>query len=239
MSERKSRRRRRSFTVREMEIDDLAAVYQLGLQVFTADRWPSLYRNWDEYEVTNLFNTDGEYCLVAENDDEGENEPRIVGFVLGTVIFKPRSAWAYGYVVWLCAHPRWRRRGVARRLVDKVVELMVEQDGIRILMADTDPDNTRAVGFFADLGLQDARPHVYLSSNLESNPRYAHLVQASRAAEERPKKKARPAAASPASTSKPAGSRRGPRSDPRLRSSSGERPTPARGRGKGGSRGSS
>ncbi|MBM3382081.1 MAG: GNAT family N-acetyltransferase [Betaproteobacteria bacterium] len=187
---------RRSFSVRTMEIEDLAEVYQLGAMNFKADLWPMLYRSWDEYEVTTLFNTDGDYCLVAENDDwvSGSKDQRIVGFVLGTVISKPGSAWSYGYVLWLCSHDDWAREGVAGKLVDKLVEIMVEEDGIRIIMADTDPDNHRAVRFFAKKGFTDTKPHLYLSSNLEHNPHYAPLLKKSRAAAqtaERKKKKKR------------------------------------------------
>jgi ribosomal protein S18 acetylase RimI-like enzyme len=171
---------RRSFTVRQMEIDDLAEVYKLGETSFKPDLWPMLYRSWDEYEVTTLFNTDGDYCLVAENDSEtGE---RIVGFVLGTVISKPGSAWSYGYIIWLCAHPTWQREGVASDLVDSLIKIMIEEDGIRIMMADTDPENQRAVRFFQKKGFTDDKPHLYLSTNLELNENYKELIIASREA---------------------------------------------------------
>ena len=52
--------------VREMTIDDLSEVFHIGEEVFTAEFSPSLYRTWDEYEITTLFNTDSELCLVAE-----------------------------------------------------------------------------------------------------------------------------------------------------------------------------
>ena len=157
-----------------MTIHDLAEVYELGLSQFKAESWPMLYRSWDEYEVTTRFHVDGEYCLVAENNDE-ESSRHIVGFVLGSVVSKPGSAWNYGYIVWMCVHPRWRRRNVAARLVDRLVESMVELDAIRILMTDTDPQNQRAMKFFASRGFDEQHPHVYLCSNLEANPHYAHL----------------------------------------------------------------
>lgn len=171
---------KKSFSVRTMEIGDIAAVYKLGEMSFTPDLWPTLYRSWDEYEVTSLFNTDGDYCLVAEDDrDDGDG---IIGFVLGTVISKTGSAWSYGYIIWIASHPAWHREGVASRLVDKLVELMIEQDGIRIMMADTDPQNVKAVRFFQKKGFVDQKPHIYLSTNLEHNKNYASLIAASRAA---------------------------------------------------------
>ena len=184
----------KSFSIRQMEVDDLAEVYDLGADTFTADQWPMLYRSWDEYEVTSLFNTDGEYCLVAENDEEPSPEgERIIGFVLGTVLSKTGSAWSYGYVNWVCAHPNWLREGVASRLVDELVELMIETDGIRIVMADTDPENERAVRFFERMGFTNRKAHLYLSSNLEQNDRYKDALEEYRQNEngdETPKAKA-------------------------------------------------
>jgi hypothetical protein len=124
-----------------------------------------------------LFNTDGEYCLVAENDaDDPPKDERIVGFVLGTVVAKAGTAWNYGYIIWLCAHEKWGRAQVASELMDELIKIMIENDGIRIIMADTDPDNERAVRFFAKKGMTDQKPHLYLSSNLEQNPEYRDLV---------------------------------------------------------------
>jgi len=192
----------KSFSIRQMEVDDLAEVYALGSETFTADQWPMLYRSWDEYEVTSLFNTDGEYCLVAENDAEDAPEAeRIIGFVLGTVLSKTGSAWSYGYVTWLCAHPNWAREGVASRLVDKLVNRMIENDGIRIVMADTDPENARAVRFFEKMGFTTRKEHLYLSSNLEQNDRYRESIEEYRQSE------AGEETTKPRSTSKPAKAR--------------------------------
>lgn len=175
---------KKSFSIRELEIYDLAEVYELGEACFRADLWPMLYRGWDEYEVATMFNTDGDYCFVAENDDFEKgvtpDDERIVGFVLGTVMSKPGTAWSYGYIVWLCAHPNWQRSGVAGKLIDKVVEAFVENEGVRIIMSDTDPSNERAVRFFKKKGFDQQREHVFLTSNLESNPLYAHLLHKSR-----------------------------------------------------------
>jgi ribosomal protein S18 acetylase RimI-like enzyme len=66
--------------IREMSIDDLPHVYHIGENIFTAEYSATLYRTWDEYEITSLFNTDNELCLVAEMRDQ------IVGFALGTTV---------------------------------------------------------------------------------------------------------------------------------------------------------
>ena len=65
-------------TIREMGIDDLAVVFHLGERLFTAEKWPNLYRSWDVYDVLSLFVSDGDFCLVAELED------RIIGFALGS-----------------------------------------------------------------------------------------------------------------------------------------------------------
>lgn len=52
--------------IREMTIDDFPAVFHIGEDLFTSDYSPSMYRTWDEYEITTLYNSDNELCLVAE-----------------------------------------------------------------------------------------------------------------------------------------------------------------------------
>lgn len=153
--------------IREMEIDDLAEVFHLGESLFTSDRYPFLYRTWDEFEVTWLFNTEQETCLVAEVGDQ------LAGFVLGNLIFK--GSWTYGYIVWLGVAPHTQRLGVADRLVDRVIERMIEQ-GARYMLVDTDPENTPAVRFFTKKGFGNARKHVFMSMNLEKHDRYARLL---------------------------------------------------------------
>jgi ribosomal protein S18 acetylase RimI-like enzyme len=85
-------------------------------------------------------------------------------------------------VIWACTYTPWARAGIAGRLLDKLIETMVEHEGIRIIMADTDPENVPAVKFFTKKGFLEQKPHVYLSTNLETNPRYSHLIEKSRKA---------------------------------------------------------
>ncbi|MBI4781188.1 MAG: GNAT family N-acetyltransferase [Oscillatoriophycideae cyanobacterium NC_groundwater_1537_Pr4_S-0.65um_50_18] len=153
--------------IRDMGIDDLAPVYRLGERLFTSDLYPSLYRTWEEWEVIGFYNTDPEYCLVA--DAEGQ----LAGFVLGTVINKP--SWTYGYIVWLGVNPDFQRRGIADRLVDTLVERMIEE-GARFMLVDTDPTNEPAIKFFTRKGFGNARKHVFLSLNLSKHEYYGKLL---------------------------------------------------------------
>ncbi len=152
--------------VREMVLEDLPKVFALGERLFTAEKWPNLHRTWDEYEVIELFATDGETCLVAEMDDE------VVGFALGTLIEKRRSAWTYGYLLWLGVAPEVVRRGVASRLVTRMRDLFIDE-GARMILVDTDAENHQAVTFFKQQGFGNETAHVYLEQNLTSHPAYA------------------------------------------------------------------
>lgn len=153
--------------IREMELDDLAPVYHLGERLFTCDLYPFLYRTWDQWEVVGHYNTDPEFCLVAEVDEV------LAGFIIGTLISK--ASWTYGYIVWLGVDLKFQSTGVAHKLFDRLVERMVEE-GARYLIADTDPSNAAALKFFTKKGFKDEREHVVLSLNLSRSGRYRPLL---------------------------------------------------------------
>jgi ribosomal protein S18 acetylase RimI-like enzyme len=154
--------------IREMELEDIPAVYSLGEAVFTADKWPSLYRTWDEYEPVGLFTSDGEFCFVAES------EGRVVGFALGSLIDKRKSAWSYGYLTWLAVDPNHKRSGVASHLMEAITEAYLRA-GARMMIVDTDAENTPAIHFFRRHGFGNEDRHVYLSKNLTGHPAYRRL----------------------------------------------------------------
>lgn len=147
-----------------MQLRDLAAVFELGQQLFTAEEWPTLYRSWDDHELMALFNGSGETCLVAE---AGE---RIVGFALGRIMDKPRNAWRYGWLLWLGVNPEFHRARIATRLLRRLTELFVANEA-RIMLVDTDEQNRHALSFFKRQGFGQAVRHVYLSRNLDDHPR--------------------------------------------------------------------
>jgi ribosomal protein S18 acetylase RimI-like enzyme len=168
-------KRRPKVIIRQMELDDLAPVFHLGEQLFTASKAPNLYRTWDEYELIELYHADTELCLVAEHDK------KIIGFALGTTIEKDRSAWKYGHLVWLGVEPKFHRKGVGERLFNQFRERMANE-GVRILMVDTEADNLTALHFFRTMGFGKPEEHIYLSLNLSGQRR-------PNAGEERPSKK--------------------------------------------------
>jgi len=151
--------------IREMSLDDLSSVFALGERIFTPDLWPTLYRTWDEYEVVDLFASDGEFCFVADAEDT------VIGFALGTLIEKRKSSWTYGHVVWLGVDPAYQGYGIAKRLLDRLTEALIEE-GARMMLVDTDPDNTAAMRFFKREGFGKAVDHVYMSKNLTNTDQY-------------------------------------------------------------------
>ena len=148
-----------------MELEDLPAVYALGESVFTADKWPSLYRTWDEYEPVGLFYSDGEFCHVAEFNK------KLVGFALGSMIDKRNSAWSYGYLTWLASDPAQKRKGIATQLIAASTEAFIRA-GARMMIVDTDAHNKPAIKLFRKHGFLNEDRHVYMSKSLVDHPQY-------------------------------------------------------------------
>ncbi len=148
-----------------MSLQDLPAVFALGERLFTAEDYPTLYRCWDEHEIVQLFGTDEETCLVAECKDP----ERVVGFALGRVMEKPRSAWRYGWLEWLGVDPKLKRLGIASKLMKELTGRFIEREA-RIMLVDTDAANSDALAFFRKYGFGHELPHVYLSQNLDDHP---------------------------------------------------------------------
>ena len=147
--------------IRPMEVDDLAPVFHLGEKLFTANTVPNLYRTWDEFEVVGLYQSDSEFCFVAEIEDH------LLGFVLGTVISKTKSAWKYGHLIWMGVDPEFSRQGIADRLARHFLETMLEE-GVRMLIVDTEADNLPALKFFRKMGFTNPQEHIYMTMNLSS-----------------------------------------------------------------------
>ncbi|OPY87426.1 MAG: Acetyltransferase YpeA [Syntrophus sp. PtaU1.Bin208] len=145
--------------IRELTIDDFAEVFHIGEEIFTAEYSQNLYRTWDEYEITTLFNSDNELCLVAESGE------KILGFALGTTVEKHNSPWKYGYLIWLGVREEAQKGQVGNRLFHEIKRRMKEQ-GARMIIIDTSADNQAALSFFEKMGFKDRQEHLFLSLNL-------------------------------------------------------------------------
>ena len=176
----KTRSGANAVNIREMSLSDLPAIYALGERLFPADKWPALYRTWDEYELAVHFASDSETCLVADLDDT------VVGFALGTLLEKRGSAWTYGYLLWLGVDTEVSRKGIAARLFERMTDLFIKL-GARMIMVDTDAENEPALAFFRSQGFGQETPHRFLSRNLSHDPDYLAHRRAPRAAATRRK----------------------------------------------------
>jgi ribosomal protein S18 acetylase RimI-like enzyme len=145
--------------IRDLTIDDFSQVFHLGEEIFTSDYSLSLYRTWDEYEITTLFNSDSELCLVAEQNEA------IIGFALGTTVDKHNSPWKYGYLVWLGVRTGLQQGGVGAGLFREIKRRMREQ-GVRMIIIDTAADNVAGIRFFRKQGFDNIQEHVYMTLNL-------------------------------------------------------------------------
>ena len=152
--------RKSPVTIRQMEIDDIAAVYHLGEKLFTTEEFPMLYRTWDPYEVADSFASDSDYCLVAEAKGE------IVGFILATTIEKEGTAWKkYGYLSWIGIDEAFQRKNLGHRLYRRLEERL-QEDGVRMIIADTEGDNVGAIAFFKAMGFSLRSQHLWLAKTL-------------------------------------------------------------------------
>ena len=148
-----------------MDLDDLPQVFAIGEKLFTAEQWPNLYRTWDEYELLELYASNKELCLVAETDDQ------IIGFALGSLIDKEKSAWNYGYLEWIGVIPDKKNKGIGTRLFNRLTDLLIRR-GARMMIVDTEMENREAIQFFKKQGFGHEVKHVFMTRNLSSHPDY-------------------------------------------------------------------
>lgn len=148
--------------IRTAAIDDLAGIFHLGETLFTPRDASNLYRTWNEHEVASLFNSSPDTMLVAT-----AGRKRVVGFALGCVIEKKRSAWTYGHLLWLGVAPSYAGMGLGTLLFDRFRAVMEDAE-VRMLLVDTQADNEDALRFFRNKGFSNPVDHVYMSLNLET-----------------------------------------------------------------------
>jgi len=142
-----------------MKIDDLPEVFHIGESIYPSDVFPIMYRTWDEYTVTSQFNNNPNLCLVAESNG------KVVGFIMATTIEKSQSAWKYGYIVWLGVRKRYQHTGVANRLYNAIEEKLKDL-GVRIILADIEGTNQKALNFFKKKNFERSSIYVWVKKTL-------------------------------------------------------------------------
>jgi len=121
----------------------------------------NLYTMWDEYEIMDLYQADTDFCIAAVDATQ-----KLVGFALGTTIEK-HSKSTYGYLRWLAVSHEYQRFGVGRHLYECFEELVVAA-GAKVVIIDTQADNTPAIKFFKRMGFGNAEDHLYYRTPVKS-----------------------------------------------------------------------
>ena len=99
-----------------------------------------------------------------------------LGFCLGTTISKKKSAWKYGYPIWLGVSPDYQGAGIGLALYQNFQERAVA-DGARMIFIDTQADSP-AVHFWRRQGFGHAQAHVFMSKTISGHAVRGHAQHA-------------------------------------------------------------
>jgi len=113
--------------VRDMKVEDLPIVFELGAYEF--DMKSIYHQYWNLIELVNHFEKERELCIVAESDRH------IIGFALG---HKGFSIWdsKLGHFEWIAVSRKYQRKGIGTALCKEVI-IRFEKMGIKRILADT------------------------------------------------------------------------------------------------------
>ena len=131
-------------TIRPAQVEDLPAVYRLGLRCYEVLDKP--YNYWSVREVADHFEQEPGLCFVAEEADV------VVGFVLGAESYEILED--TGHLEWIAVAPEHRRSGLARRLIDTLLEALRAR-GRKEVVADVSSANEASRGLFARAGFAE------------------------------------------------------------------------------------
>lgn len=130
-------RKMEEFIIRHPKENDFLIIAEL------AEKCPPMAteRNSIYHIFTKYFKNT---CLVAVNGN------KIVAFLLGFISQVNRRE---GYLHLLCVHPQWRKKGIAKVLVDKYCHIL-RQNGCRKVILITSPKNSVAINLYKKLGFK-------------------------------------------------------------------------------------
>jgi [ribosomal protein S18]-alanine N-acetyltransferase len=134
-------------TVDDMRMADIAQVHEIERLSFSTP-WPSYAF---EQELTG--NRLARYVVARSVEGAGE---RVVGFAGVWLMVDEAHITTFG------VHPRWRRRGVGRRLMVRVLELAREMRATRLTL-EVRVRNDAAQALYRGFGFEviGQRPHYY------------------------------------------------------------------------------
>ena len=117
-------------TIRRMEVEDLPAVYRLGLRSWDLLDVP--YNYWSIREVAEHLETQPELSFVAVDDGA------VVGFVLGADSYEALED--TGHLEWVAVASEYRGQGLGGRLIETFVDVLRTR-GLREVVADVSSKN--------------------------------------------------------------------------------------------------
>jgi ribosomal-protein-alanine N-acetyltransferase len=127
--------------LREYRAGDLEAMYALDLACFAEP-----FR-FSRRAMRGFAEANGAAAVVAEVSAEAGEDAELVGFCVAQ-----REGNA-GYVVTLDVAAGWRRRGLARRLMEEV-EARMQAAGARGMALHVSVENAGAIGFYEGMGYE-------------------------------------------------------------------------------------
>ena len=135
-------------TIREMRIDDIEQVSEIDRLSFSLP-WPK-----SAYKFEILEN-ECSYCWVAEIN-ESERPAKIIGMIIIWLISND------AHIATLATHPKFRRFGIAKELLRKVLLDVIEK-GAQIATLEVRKRNTAAQDLYAKFGFKTVgmRWHYY------------------------------------------------------------------------------
>jgi len=143
-----------SIVIKQETVDSDIATICSGIR---PDEWDTdnEMESYDETALHEYLSHEDNILLVAYDTDE------IVGLLLATKIYLPyargRSNWMY--VDELDTKPSHRRRGIARSLMQRIIEIARDRGMSEVYVA-TERDNTNARVFYESLHPAETEPAI-------------------------------------------------------------------------------
>jgi ribosomal protein S18 acetylase RimI-like enzyme len=147
-----------STTIRRMELDDLPAVYRLGLRCWDVLDKP--YNYWSIREVAEHLETEPDLSFVAIADDV------VVGFVLGADTYEILGD--TGHLEWVAVAPEQRGDGLGVRLIETFVEVLRSR-GRREVVADVSSTNETSRAVFERAGFDAGIEITFFKRRLDDS----------------------------------------------------------------------
>lgn len=141
--------------LRSMTLDDVPAVYRLGAACYDCTAIPYVF--WTLGEVAHHFESFPDLCVVAEADGA------VVGFGLAAPSYELLVG--TGHVEWIAVAPEQRREGLARRLVQTLLQALRAR-GCDTVVADVTGTNEPSRRLFARAGFAEGTTITFFRRRL-------------------------------------------------------------------------